>query len=181
MFHNVVLLFAQKSIETSVSPKTHRKLCVHTKLFIPFMPCFVECLITFSLTSQQAERKLDILQPRVETILKESKTVTSRDSPGSDTIRHSLLDLSGRWLKACDDVDRNKRAVKIVPNWYQFRSNLEEINNSLKKYEGDDKPERYVKVSKPLTNSYNTAVFVDYRLRVSPILVSKHSQIPIVI
>lgn len=96
---------------------------------------------------QQAERKLDSLRPRVENILKESKTVTSRDSPGSDTIRHSLLDLSGRWLKACDEVDRNKRAVKIVPNWYQFRSHLEEINNSLKKYEADDRPERYVKVN----------------------------------
>lgn len=116
-----------------------------THLLIYKRPFILSFHFIFSI-QQQAELRLDTIQPRVESILKESKTVTASESPNSEKIRHSLLDLSGRWLKACDDVDRNKRAITIVPKWYQFRSNLEEINDSMKLLDGDDRPERYVKV-----------------------------------
>ena len=48
-----------------------------------------------------------------------------------------MLDLSSRWLKACDELEKQKKAVRIVPNWYQFRSNLDDIDAWLRKMEQD--------------------------------------------
>lgn len=54
-----------------------------------------------------------------------------------DHIHQSMLDLSSRWLKACDELEKQKKAVRIVPNWYQFRSNLDDIDAWLRKMEQD--------------------------------------------
>ena len=71
----------------------------------------------------------------MEYLLKESKTFANREGARGDHIHQSLLDLSSRWLKACDEVEKQKKAVRIVPNWYQFRSNLDDIDAWLKKME----------------------------------------------
>ena len=52
-------------------------------------------------------------------------------------MHQSMLDLSSRWLKACDELEKQKKAVRIVPNWYQFRSNLDDIDSWLKNMEQD--------------------------------------------
>ncbi|XP_048577310.1 dystrophin isoform X2 [Nematostella vectensis] len=101
---------------------------------------------------KQAEDRLDKLQPRVESILHESKSSSGRETPKSMRRRQSLLDLSGRWLKACDAVDKNKRAIKVVPNWYQFTSNIDDMNAWLKKLEDsgrDNNPELLAKDLRP--------------------------------
>lgn len=82
-----------------------------------------------------AEIQVDNLQPRVEHLLKESKTYANREGARGDHIHQSLLDLSSRWVKACDEVEKQKKAVRIVPNWYQFRSNLDDIDAWLRKME----------------------------------------------
>ena len=77
----------------------------------------------------------------MEYVLKESKTLAGKEGTGGDEIRQLLLDLSSRWLKACDEVEKQKKAVRVVPNWYQFRSNLDDIDGWLKKMEqGSDLP-----------------------------------------
>ena len=86
---------------------------------------------------QVAEVQIDNLQPRVEHLLKESKLLANREGARGDHIHQSLLDLSSRWLKACDEVEKQKKAVRIVPNWYQFRSNMDDIDAWLKKMEQD--------------------------------------------
>lgn len=86
---------------------------------------------------QVAEGQIDNLQPLVEHLLKESKLLANREGARGDHIHQSLLDLSSRWLKACDEVDKQKKAVRIVPNWYQFRSNMDDIDAWLKKMEQD--------------------------------------------
>lgn len=48
-----------------------------------------------------------------------------------------MLDLSSRWLRACDELEKQKKAVRIVPNWYQFRSNLDDIDAWIRKMEQD--------------------------------------------
>lgn len=68
-------------------------------------------------------------------MLKESKTYANREGARGDHIHQSLLDLSSRWVKACDEVEKQKKAVRIVPNWYQFRSNLDDIDAWLRKME----------------------------------------------
>lgn len=80
---------------------------------------------------------MDNLQPRVEHLLKESKTLANREGARGDRIHQSMLDLSSRWVKACDELEKQKKAVRIVPNWYQFRSNLDDIDAWLKKMEQD--------------------------------------------
>lgn len=67
--------------------------------------------------------------------MKESKTYANREGARGDHIHQSLLDLSSRWVKACDEVEKQKKAVRIVPNWYQFRSNLDDIDAWLRKME----------------------------------------------
>ena len=71
----------------------------------------------------------------MEHLLKESKLLANREGARGDHIHQSLLDLSSRWLKACDEVEKQKKAVRIVPNWYQFRSNMDDIDAWLKKME----------------------------------------------
>ena len=97
----------------------------------PCGPSFFPCLFQF------AEIQVDNLQPRVEHLLKESKTLAHREGARGDHIHQSMLDLSSRWLKACDELEKQKKAVRIVPNWYQFRSNLDDIDAWLKKMEQD--------------------------------------------
>lgn len=70
---------------------------------------------------------MDILQPRVELVLKESKLIAARDGSRRDETRQALLDLSGRWLRACDQLEGKKKQVEIIPNWYQFKSNLKDV------------------------------------------------------
>lgn len=84
---------------------------------------------------QVAEGQIDNLQPLVEHLLKESKLLANREGARGDHIHQALLDLSSRWLKACDEVEKQKKAVRIVPNWYQFRSNMDDIDAWLKKME----------------------------------------------
>lgn len=84
-----------------------------------------------------AEMQVESLQPRVENLLQESKTLTNREGVRGDRIHQSMLDLSNRWLKACDELEKQKKAIRIVPNWYQFRSNLDDIDSWLKKMEQD--------------------------------------------
>ena len=85
-----------------------------------------------------AEIQIDNLQPRVEYLLKESKALANREGGAwGDHIHQSMLDLSSRWLKACDELEKQKKAVRIVPNWYQFRSNLDDIDAWLRKMEQD--------------------------------------------
>ena len=85
-----------------------------------------------------AEIQIDNLQPRVEHLLKESKALANREGGvWGDHIHQSMLDLSSRWLKACDELEKQKKAVHIVPNWYQFRSNLDNIDVWLRKMEQD--------------------------------------------
>ena len=67
--------------------------------------------------------------------MKESKTYANREGARGDHIHQSLLDLSSRWVKACDEVEKQKKAVRIVPNWYQFRSNLDDIDAWLRRME----------------------------------------------
>ena len=93
--------------------------------------------VLFSSAFQVAEIQADNLQPRVEHLLKESKTLANREGTRGDHIHQSMLDLSSRWLKACDELEKQKKAVRIVPNWYQFRSNLDDIDAWLKKMEED--------------------------------------------
>ena len=85
---------------------------------------------------------MDNLQPRVEDLLKDSKTLANSEGSRGDRIHQSMLDLSNRWLKACDELEKHKKAVRIVPNWYQFRSNLDDIDEWLKKM--DCRPASYV-------------------------------------
>lgn len=85
-----------------------------------------------------AEIQIDNLQPRVAYLLKESKALANREGGAwGDHIHQSMLDLSSRWLKACDELEKQKKAVRIVPNWYQFRSNLDDIDAWLRKMEQD--------------------------------------------
>ena len=81
--------------------------------------------------------QVESLQPRVEHLLQESKTLANREGARGDRIHQSMLDLSNRWLKACDELEKQKKAIRIVPNWYQFRSNLDDIDSWLKKMEQD--------------------------------------------
>ena len=92
-------------------------------------PIYSVCLF------QVAESQVDNLQPRVEHLLKESKLLANREGARGDHIHQALLELSSRWLKACDEVEKQKKAVRIVPNWYQFRSNMDDIDAWLKKME----------------------------------------------
>ena len=73
----------------------------------------------------------------MEHLLKESKLLANREGTRGDHIHQALLDLSSRWLKACDEVEKQKKAVRIVPNWYQFRSNMDDIDAWLKRMEQD--------------------------------------------
>ena len=82
---------------------------------------------------QVAELKLDNLQPQVTLLLKEGKAMADREGKQGDSIREALLDLSRRWLKNCDDVEKKKKAIEVVPHWYQFKSNLNDINGWILK------------------------------------------------
>lgn len=78
---------------------------------------------------------MDILQPRVELILKESKLIAARDGSRKEETRQALLDLSGRWLRACDELEQTKKEVQIVPKWYEFKNSLKDIREWLARIE----------------------------------------------
>lgn len=108
---------------------------------------------------QAAEGQIDNLQPLVEHLLKESKLLANREGARGDHIHQTLLDLSSRWLKACDEVEKQKKAVRIVPNWYQFRSNMDDIDAWLKKMEQDKGLSVEVRTGSTLVPRLYSAVF----------------------
>ena len=69
-------------------------------------------------------RHLDELQPKVDRVLAEGRTIVENeaDPVKKDLAREDLLKLSGHWLRLCDV--HSKKIVKINPQWYQFRSNV---------------------------------------------------------
>ena len=78
----------------------------------------------FYLFSQTTNRHLDELNPKIDRVLIEGRSVVDRepDMAKQDETREELLKLSGQWLRLCDT--HSKKVVKINPQWYQFRNNI---------------------------------------------------------
>ena len=75
-------------------------------------------------------------------MLKESKLIAARDGSRKEEVRQALLDLSGRWLRACDELDRKKKTVEIVPKWYEFKSSLNDIKLWLARIDGKGRADK---------------------------------------